>query len=71
MLTVPEYVAGSSYKLEEKYIRTKSSWRDKLIEQLTLDENTLIVMILRDGQKIIPDGKTIIKKGDVILMFRC
>lgn len=40
----------------------------KEIRSITLPPQTLIVMLLRDGERIIPDGKTILRCDDVAVL---
>ncbi|MBQ5814056.1 MAG: TrkA C-terminal domain-containing protein, partial [Clostridia bacterium] len=44
-------------------------WCGKKVSQLGLRHNTLIVMVIRNGEKLIPDGKTILMKDDTVVLF--
>ena len=41
----------------------------RTLKEITLPEKTLIMMIRREGRYIIPNGSTIIKKGDRLLLI--
>ena len=41
---------------------------DKPIKDLDLSENTLIVMIKRNGNTIVPNGNTIILQNDILVL---
>lgn len=43
-------------------------WEGKIIRELTLPPNTLLVMIIRDHRKVIPNGETMILCNDVIIV---
>lgn len=63
--TFPEL---SEVKLTEKHIRRGSSWIGKQIKDLTLSNHSLIVLVKRDDESIIPRGDTIIEYDDTIVM---
>ena len=56
--------------LEEIVIKDGNEWIDKQIKELGVDKDYLIVMIKRGARTIIPDGHTIIRKGDLIVVFQ-
>jgi cell volume regulation protein A len=43
-------------------------WRDKEIREIELPLNTLIVMIVRDKQPIVPDGGTVLHENDIAVL---
>lgn len=43
-------------------------WIDKKIKEISLPPSTLLVMILRDGATIIPNGETDILLGDILIV---
>lgn len=70
ILSVPPYVPSEDEKLEEQYIDKKHKWCNREIGGLSLAEDELIALILRGGSTIIPDGKTRIKEGDTVVVYR-
>lgn len=67
ILSVPAYEAAEHEQLEEIQIDSNHSWCDKKIAELELPQNELIAMILRDNENLIPDGKTKIHAGDIVV----
>ena len=70
ILNVIPYTPTDKDKLEERYITGKDPWCNRQIGELNLPENKLIVMIIRGTTTIIPDGRTEIKKNDVVVMYQ-
>lgn len=70
ILSVPPYVPAEDEQLEERYITKKDAWCNKTIAELELGANELITMIIRNGESIIPDGKTMIFEKDVVVLYK-
>ena len=70
ILNVPSYEPGDAEELQEIVIDKKHPWCDKNIAELSLLPNELIVMVLRGGESIIPDGKTTIYENDVVVTYK-
>ena len=70
ILNVPSYEPGEAEELQETVIDKKHPWCDKSIAELSLPPNALIVMVLRGGESIIPDGKTTIYENDVVVTYK-
>lgn len=49
-------------------INENHSWIGKKIKNITLPPTTLIVMIQREKQRIIPNGNTIIEENDILII---
>lgn len=43
-------------------------WKDKMVQQLRLIPKTLLVVIQRNNQNLVPKGSTIIREGDQLIM---
>lgn len=56
--------------LKEIYINQNHKWKDTLIRDLPISRQTLILMIKRDNQNLIPDGSMRIHCGDRILIYQ-
>lgn len=69
ILSVPPYNTNETERLHEVLITKKHAWRGKAIEDLTLSNRALIAMILRNGETLIPDGKTILLEQDIVVMY--
>lgn len=70
ILSVPPYTPSEDEKLEEIVIDKEHKWCNKVIGEMHLREDELIALILRDNETIIPDGKTRIHEGDVVVIYR-
>lgn len=70
IFSVPPYVPSEDEKLEERYISKKDIWCNKKIAELELGSNVLIAMIIRGEENIIPDGKTLIREKDVVVLYK-
>ncbi len=58
----------SGIRLSEKTIREGSKWIDKPIRKLPNTDDRLIIMINRDGKILIPNGDTIIRQNDMLVI---
>ena len=57
-------------KLQERFISKSDDWCDKAISELDIPSDTLIAMVVRGEETIIPDGKTVLYDKDIVLMYR-
>lgn len=55
--------------LREIIIRENHDWIGKPIKDLDISRQTLIVLIKRKNKVIIPEGSTIIKQGDKVVLY--
>lgn len=69
VLSGEEYFDPYGQELHEFSISDNHSWIGKMLSELNLPESELIISIDRDGSQIPPIGKTVIEKGDRILLF--
>ena len=70
ILSVPSYEPAANEKLEELHIEKGNEWCGKTIAELNLPPNELIAMIIRGNENLIPDGKTVIEEGDVVVTYK-
>lgn len=70
ILSVPPYNTNETEQLQEKRILSGDKWCNKSIAQLHFSRNELIAMVIRGEEAIIPDGKTVLKEQDVVVMYR-
>lgn len=70
ILSVPAYEPTSNEQLEETHIDKNNPWCGKTIAELNLPPNELIAMIIRHNENLIPDGKTVIEDGDVVVTYK-
>ena len=70
ILSVPPYVPSEDEKLEEYVIERNHKWCNRMIGELGLKDDELIALIIRKDQTIIPDGRTVIREGDMVVLYR-
>ncbi|MEA4874437.1 potassium/proton antiporter [Anaerorhabdus sp.] len=49
-------------------LNSSHNWINQEIKNITLPPDTLIILILRNKEKIIPSGKTILQEGDQLIL---
>lgn len=69
ILSVPSVTGVSEINLKEIVIDGKHPWCNQSIEGLHLPEKVLIAMIRRGEENMIPRGQTVIREGDVIVIY--
>lgn len=69
VLNVPGYEEVSEIELSEILIQKDHPWKDKRIRELDLKDYVLVAMIKREDGNIIPKGRTMIKEGDVVIIY--
>lgn len=71
ILGAASFCDDSHISLWETTIDQKHPWKDRELRNVTLDRGQLIVLIRRGpGETIIPNGKTTIREGDVLVINR-
>ena len=70
ILNAPPYYPSDKENVQEINIRKNHKWANRTVEDLHVPDNQLIIMVIRNEEKIIPNGDTLIKEGDVLLLFR-
>ena len=69
LILAAEHVAGGApITLKEVTLLEESPWVGQYIRDLDISRQTLIVMIRRGGEVLIPQGDTRLKRGDVLLL---
>ena len=66
--TYSYYPSRNEY-VEEIEIKDDHPWADRTLKELQIPENQLVIMDIRGEEKIIPNGDTTVRKGDVLLVF--
>ena len=70
ILNAPPYYPSDKENVLEIRIHRNHKWANRTVEDLHVPDNQLIIMVIRDDEKIIPNGDTLIREGDVLLLFR-
>ncbi len=68
MKTFTDYSAEVPVQFIQFTISEKHDWCGKSISKITLPPETLLVLLIRDGEKIIPTGKTEIMQNDTLIL---
>jgi cell volume regulation protein A len=70
ILSVPSYEPGEQENLKEEQITKEHPWCNKAIVELDLPREVLIALIKRGTENMIPDGKTKILEGDIVVTYQ-
>jgi cell volume regulation protein A len=68
ILTAPSFKDTKNMEMSEIDISPEHDWINTYIKDLSLPSNTLIVMIKRHGNTIVPNGNTIVQLGDTLVL---
>ena len=70
VLGAKNYSNDKTLELKEMIIKEKHPWKDCFVKDLDISRQTIIISIKRNNKIIIPNGNTIIKSGDIIILCR-
>lgn len=54
--------------LKEILIDRNHQWKNKTLAEVTIPENFLVIMIKRNTKTIVPNGSTVLREGDTIVL---
>ena len=66
--TFTDYQEESAFSLIQIFIGNNHIWKDKFISEISLPQDTLAILIKRDGKDIVPKGNTKILEGDFLVL---
>lgn len=66
--TFNDYVEELDVQFIKLTVQGEHPWKDKRIRELSIPWDLLFVLIIRGDQSIIPNGKTKIKDGDIVVV---
>lgn len=69
ILSVPAYREKETSNLEEIEIDKNHKWCNKRIDNLSLSNNMLIVMVKKGEECVIPKGSTLLECGDRVVLY--
>ena len=69
-MNVPAYHPESKERVEELHISKDHPWIGRSLAEIRIPDDQLMIVIIRGGDKIIPNGKTVVEEGDVALIFK-
>ena len=55
--------------MKEIIVKQMHPWNGQAIRDIDISRQTIILMIRRKNRVIIPNGDTIIKEGDVVILY--
>ncbi|MGN0141874.1 MAG: potassium/proton antiporter [Roseburia sp.] len=70
ILSVPSYEPSEKENLQEEQIGREHPWCNRTISELDLPRDVLIALVKRGSENLIPDGKTRILEGDIVVTYR-
>ena len=68
VLSALSYRDERNIKLREVIVKEGDQWCDKELGQVRMPKGTLVVLIRRDGESIIPNGRNKVLQGDVVVI---
>lgn len=69
IIATPGFDDKTNIELKEIKIDGNNDWLNLTINEIKIDPYKLITIIKRDDKTIIPNGNTVIKEGDILVMF--
>ena len=66
--TFNDYQQESAIALDKMIIKDSHPWNGRMLKDLNISDNALILVINRHGEKIVPKGSTTLMAGDEILL---
>ena len=70
MKTFNDYSEGTQMQFGSIDIDPMSNWSGKKVMDLGLPRNVLIALILRNRERIIPRGETMLEAGDTLVILK-
>ena len=52
----------------EETLEKRHPWVNKKLSEITLPRGSLVVMVKRENESMIPNGDTLLQRGDVLVM---
>ena len=69
VLGAESFIDDKSLELKEITLKHDNSWNNKMIKDLDISRQSIIVMIKRKGKTIVPSGSIILLEGDEVVMY--
>ncbi len=66
--TFNDYQQESAIVLDKLIINDSHPWNGRMLKDLNIRHNVLVLVINRNGQKIVPKGSTVLMEGDEVLL---
>ncbi|MDR1422629.1 MAG: potassium/proton antiporter [Coriobacteriales bacterium] len=68
LLSFNDFQAGSEAAFMKMRVHPEHEWVGRALRDLEIGQESLIVLIKRGGQTIVPNGTTVIEPGDILVM---
>lgn len=68
ILSAYEYCGEQDIFLKEQKILPGSEWIGRTIQEFSPNSGELVIMIIRDGKTILPNGQTVIEENDIFVI---
>lgn len=68
VVSCPSYEDDGSVCLVEETLDKKHPWVNKKLSEITLPHGSLAVMVKRENESMIPNGDTLLQRGDILVM---
>jgi len=67
MTTFTDFADNTEMQFSRIDIAANSAWKGKAIKDLGLPSNLILVMIIRNGDRLMPKGGTVLEEGDIVI----
>ena len=68
MKTFTDYIDEVPVQFIQFTITSAHPWIDTPINQITLPPDSILVLLMRNGRKIVPNGKTVLRENDTLIL---
>ena len=68
MKTFTDYTDEVPVQFIQFTLRGNHPWSNRMIKEITLPPDSILVLLLRGEQKIVPNGKTALQEGDTLIL---
>ena len=69
VLGADSFIDDKSLELKEITLKKDNDWNNKMIKDLDISRQSIIVMIKRKGKTIVPSGSVVLLEGDEVVMY--
>jgi len=68
MTTFTDFKKNADVSFGSVKIADNSKWNGKKVKELDLPNGCLLILVIRDGEQVIPDGETMLETGDHVVI---
>ena len=68
MKTFNDYVDEVPVQFIQLSIKAEHPWKGKMISEIVLPPDSILVLLIRDGVKIVPNGQTFLVEDDILVL---